>query len=405
MEYLFVLLMKGIIVGFAIAAPVGAIGVLCIRRTLIGNYLLGVATGLGAGLADVCYAAIAAFGLASISDFLIAHEFWLKLIGGTALIYVGIRIFRTCPIKEREVNGEERSYIHAFISALFLTLTNPVTILAFVAIFAAMGVDHLDDNYYQPLALITGVAIGACGWWLSLCTGIMLMRSRISERSLIWINRISGGVLIAFAFAILISMVIAPKEEEKMINETLTQSVLDFWYGSPKHPSYGDPRAWWFQKSDATDQEIRDKFLNLHAELMAGQHQDMLNTPEGYMAQILVLDQFSRNMFRGSPQAFASDERALALAKEAIAKGYDQKLPPFMRAFLYLPFEHSESVEDQDESIRLFKALGQPMNLDYAIQHKIIIDRFGRYPHRNQILGRKSTDEEIKFLKEEHSGF
>lgn len=221
MESLVLLLIKGIIVGFAIAAPVGAIGVLCIRRTLVGNYLLGISTGLGAGLADVCYASIAALGLASIADFLIAHEFWLKLIGATALIWVGVRIYKSCPIRERELNGEEHSYTQAFFSAYFLTMTNPITILAFVAVFTAMGVDQLDDNWQQPLTLILGVAAGACGWWLSLSTGVMLMRNRISENILVKINHVSGTVLILFAFGILISLPFTPSQEENVIQSVV----------------------------------------------------------------------------------------------------------------------------------------------------------------------------------------
>ncbi len=404
MQELVLLFIKGIIVGFAIAAPVGAIGVLCIRRTLIGNYFLGISTGLGAGFADVCFAAIAAFGLASISDFIISHEFWLKLVGGTLLIWIGIQIFRACPIQERNNGVSDQSYVGAFVSSFFLTLTNPVTILAFVAVFAAMGVDHLDDSTEQPLALILGVAVGAFGWWLSLSTFIMLLRHKLSENILVWINKISGGVLVAFAAVILLSLAFPQQEENEML-DTIRQDVLGFWYGDPKDQDYGQFRTWWFEKSDATDLQIVDRFKDLHTQLMTGEHQDMLATPEGYMAQILVLDQFSRNIYRDSPQAFASDGKALALAKEAVAKGYDQKLPAFMRAFIYLPYEHSESLADQEESVRLYEALGQPGNLDYAIQHKVIIEKFGRYPHRNALLGRVSTPEEIKFLKQPGSGF
>lgn len=189
-----------------------------------------------------------------------------------------------------------------------------------------------------------------------------------------------------------------------MLNEN-TQKVLDFWYGSSTDSDYGQFRMWWFQKSDETDARIKENFKTLHREIMNGQHGDMLNTPEGYMAQILVLDQFTRNMFRDTPEAFASDEKALSLAKEAVAKGYDLQLPTFMRAFFYLPYEHSEDIVDQEESIRLYEKLGDSNSLDYAIQHKVIIEKFGRYPHRNEILGRTSTPEEIEFLKQPGSGF
>lgn len=190
-----------------------------------------------------------------------------------------------------------------------------------------------------------------------------------------------------------------------MHSSELTTTILSFWFGHKDDPDYGQPRDWWFVKSDATDERIRSHFLSTHTEIMEGLHDDMLKSPEGYMAQILVLDQFSRNMFRNTPKAFASDEKALSLAKEAIIEDYDKKLPDFMRSFLYLPFEHSELLEDQKRSVRLFTQLGQPLNLDYAIQHKVIIERFGRFPHRNRILGRESTPEEIEFLKEPGSGF
>jgi uncharacterized protein (DUF924 family)/threonine/homoserine/homoserine lactone efflux protein len=404
MQELALLFIKGIIVGFAIAAPVGAIGVLCIRRTLVGNYFLGISTGLGAGVADVCFAAVAAFGLASISDFIINQEFWIKLVGGILLIWIGIRIFRSCPIQERNNGTSDQSYVSAFVSSFFLTLTNPVTILAFIAVFAAMGVDHLDDSKEQPITLVLGVGLGACGWWLSLSTIIMLMRHKLSENILIWINKSSGGVLVAFSAIILLSLTF-PQQEENEMSDTIRQDVLGFWYGDPKDQDYGKFRAWWFEKSNATDQEIAARFKDFHTQLMNGEYQDMLEAPEDYMVQILVLDQFSRNIYRDSPQAFASDAKALALAKEAVAKGYDQKLPEFMRVFLYLPYEHSESLADQEESVRLYKVLDQPGNLDYAIQHKVIIEKFGRYPHRNAILGRVSTPEELAFLEQPGSSF
>ena len=120
----------------------------------------------------------------------------------------------------------------------------------------------------------------------------------------------------------------------------------------------------------------------------------------GWLAAILVLDQFPRNLFRGDARAFATDEAALDLAKRAIAEGIDLKLPPEQRAFVYMPFQHSEQKADQARPIELFSALGNPLNLDFAIRHKAIIDRFGRFPHRNEIFGRTSTDEEVVFLQQ-----
>ena len=128
-------------------------------------------------------------------------------------------------------------------------------------------------------------------------------------------------------------------------------------------------------------------------------------TAEGRLAEIIVLDQFSRNLFRDSPQAFAQDSLALALAQEAISLNLDQQLSPEQRAFLYMPFMHSESKLIHEFALKLFQRLGNPTNLEFEKKHKVIIDRFGRYPHRNQILGRESTDEELTFLTQPDSSF
>ncbi len=133
--------------------------------------------------------------------------------------------------------------------------------------------------------------------------------------------------------------------------------------------------------------------------------QAWLVEPDGYLAAILVLDQFPRNMFRGDSRAFAADAAALALAKRAIAEGIDARLSPEQRAFLYMPFQHSEDAADQERSVQLFTALGNLLNLDFALRHKAIIDRFGRFPHRNAILGRATTQDEAAFLKEPGSSF
>jgi len=130
-----------------------------------------------------------------------------------------------------------------------------------------------------------------------------------------------------------------------------------------------------------------------------------LESAEGFLAAILVLDQFPRNMFRGSAQAFATDAQALALSKRAIAEGLDMKLPPEKRCFVYIPFQHSEDLADQRRSLELFTALGNPENLDFAKRHEEIIARFGRFPHRNASLGRATTPEEEAFLKQPGSSF
>ncbi len=175
-------------------------------------------------------------------------------------------------------------------------------------------------------------------------------------------------------------------------------AVLKFWFDtlSPKD---------WFRRDEMLDNKIVVKFGHLYEQLKSGVPGSWLGTPQGFLAAILVLDQFPRNMFRDSPRAFATDPAALALAKEAIAKGYDMELSPEQRTFLYMPFQHAEDASDQTRSIELFTALGNPLNLDFALRHQAIIERFGRFPHRNEVLGRKSSEEELAFLQEPGSSF
>ncbi len=167
--------------------------------------------------------------------------------------------------------------------------------------------------------------------------------------------------------------------------------VLKFW------ESVGS-KGWWM-KNDAVDVQIQEKFGQLHAQACAGEFDDWLETPDGALALIIVLDQFSRNMFRSSPKTFAQDAKALALAKDAIAKGFDKQANETLRFFFYLPFEHSENIEDQERSIELFEAYnGDPDFMKAAIEHHDIINRFGRFPHRNEVLGRETTLEEQAYL-------
>jgi uncharacterized protein (DUF924 family) len=161
----------------------------------------------------------------------------------------------------------------------------------------------------------------------------------------------------------------------------------------------------WFSKDSVLDAAVRARFQDVYETLRHDVPQAWLQSPEGYAAAVIVLDQFPRNMFRDSPRAFATDSVALDLAKDAIAKGFDRELTKDQRLFLYVPFQHSEKAEDQARSIELYEALGNPVALDFAVRHKDIIDRFGRFPHRNETLGRTSTPEEIAFLKEPGSSF
>jgi uncharacterized protein (DUF924 family) len=176
--------------------------------------------------------------------------------------------------------------------------------------------------------------------------------------------------------------------------------VLDFWFGRPR----GEPRKRWFEKDAAFDAEIRQRFLPLHEALAAGLHADWLEDAQGCLARIVVLDQFPRNMFRGTPRAFATDALALAAARHAVAQGHDRGLLPVERQFVYLPFEHSESLADQERACELMRPLGEEL-YDWALRHKRVVERFGRFPHRNAILGRESTPEEVEFLKQPGSGF
>ena len=172
--------------------------------------------------------------------------------------------------------------------------------------------------------------------------------------------------------------------------------VLKFWFEET------EPKAW-FTKSDAFDEEVKRRFEALHGSLL----QDRIAVPRSardYLAAIIVLDQFSRNLFRGSPQAFAADAKALVLAKEAIQLGFHQEVTARERAFYYMPLMHSEALEDQEACVALFTPLENAESLKFAIEHRDIIARFGRFPHRNAVLKREPTEEEAEFVKT-HAGF
>lgn len=185
----------------------------------------------------------------------------------------------------------------------------------------------------------------------------------------------------------------------------LSRQILDFWFGAPDSGGYGKPRETWFKADDAFDADIKQRFEGPLEAAAAGTHDGFAVTPEGALALTILLDQFPRNIYRGTARAFAFDPKALALARQALAAGYDQAVAPFQRTFLYLPFEHSESLADQERSVALFEALGDENSLDYAVRHRDIIVRFGRFPHRNAILGRESTAEELIFLEQPGSSF
>ena len=174
--------------------------------------------------------------------------------------------------------------------------------------------------------------------------------------------------------------------------------IINFWFTELS------PSQWWL-KSAELDETISRRFAAIHQRAIKGLLYQWRATAEGALAEILVLDQFSRNMYRDQPGAFAQDILALVLAQEALRRSLDQHVPVQQRHFFYLPFMHSEEALFQQESVHFFTGLGDAGALDFAEQHKVIIDRFGRFPHRNAILGRNSTDEEEVFLQQPGSSF
>jgi len=161
----------------------------------------------------------------------------------------------------------------------------------------------------------------------------------------------------------------------------------------------------WFKKDPAFDASIRERFLDLHEILVSRDDGALLADPQTALAAVIVLDQMSRNMFRGTPRAFATDPQAFRVARSAVDRGFDAGLTKDQRQFLYLPFEHSEDREMQARSVALMTSLGDPELAKWAEAHKAIIDRFGRFPHRNDVLGRPSIPEEVEFLKQPDSSF
>jgi threonine/homoserine/homoserine lactone efflux protein len=191
------LILRGFILGFAIAAPVGPIGLLCIQRTLNQGQLVGLASGLGAATADAFYGAVAAFGLTLVSAFLIEQQFWLALVGGLFLCYLGVRTFLASPA-ERAAGSEAKGIGEAYASTFVLTITNPMTILAFVAIFAGAGLATAGGDVLSAAWIVAGVFLGSAAWWFLLSAGVALLRSHIGAGVLLWVNRAAGAILVLF---------------------------------------------------------------------------------------------------------------------------------------------------------------------------------------------------------------
>jgi uncharacterized protein (DUF924 family) len=187
------------------------------------------------------------------------------------------------------------------------------------------------------------------------------------------------------------------------------EEVLEFWFGREGEPGYGEFREAWFRKDPAFDASVTGRFADLYEEAAAGDLDGWREDARSCLALVIVLDQFPRNMFRGDGRTHAADGMALESSKYAVEHALDRELPAFQRMFLYMPFMHSENGEDQRRSVELFELLadepGAPDVTSYAAGHREIVERFGRFPHRNEILGRESTPEEAAFLETEDSSF
>lgn len=201
-----VFFLKGLIIGFVIAAPVGPIGVLCARRTLMHGRRAGFFSGMGAATADAIYGFIAAFGLTFISAFLVDHEFTLRLVGGGLLLYLGAKAFLARPVKKTDLPRSARHYAGMYTSTFFLTLTNPMTILSFAAVFAGFGLAGTKGSILSAGVVILGVFLGSAVWWLFLVGLFSLYRRRFQAHQLVWVNRIAGTIITASGILALLSL-------------------------------------------------------------------------------------------------------------------------------------------------------------------------------------------------------
>ncbi len=199
--------LRGILIGLAIAAPVGPINVLCIRRTLADGRAIGFISGLGAAVADGTYGGVAAFGLTAVSGVLVSGQTWMRVIGGGFLLYLGVRTFIAKPAEPSEASRSTR-LIGAFASTYVLTLTNPLTILFFAAIFAGLGIAASDGSYASAGSLTAGVFLGSTIWWVLLTTIVGSVRERFTPNVMVWVNRASGCLIGGFGVAAFVSLLI-----------------------------------------------------------------------------------------------------------------------------------------------------------------------------------------------------
>jgi threonine/homoserine/homoserine lactone efflux protein len=196
--------LKGIFIGFAMAVPVGPIGIMCIRKTLTGGRLRGLIIGLGAATADFFYGCVAAFGLTIIEDTLVSQRIWIRLAGGALLLFLGVRTFRAKPA-DPKIPINSMGILRSYFTTVFLTLTNPLTIFAFIAVFAALGLGN-GLRYFSASALVAGVFIGSCLWFLVLSSAVTLFKKRLDLVGLQWVNRISGVLIIFSGIIVMASL-------------------------------------------------------------------------------------------------------------------------------------------------------------------------------------------------------
>jgi threonine/homoserine/homoserine lactone efflux protein len=204
-------MLRGLLIGVSIAAPVGPIGVLCIRRTLAEGRVTGLVSGLGAATADALYGCIAGFGLTFISGMLVRQQFWFRLGGGLFLCYLGVKTFLAGPVKDttpaRRDNPAGGRLLRAYGLTFFLTLTNPVTILSFAAVFAGLGLAGAGRDYVSAAVMVGGVFLGSALWWLTLSGGVSMLRKKFSLAAMRWVNRLSGIVIAGFGMFSLFSLI------------------------------------------------------------------------------------------------------------------------------------------------------------------------------------------------------
>jgi threonine/homoserine/homoserine lactone efflux protein len=196
---------RGLFIGFSVAAVVGPIGLLCIHRTLSKGFWYGLVTGLGAATADATYGSVAGFGLTVISAFLVGQQGWIHILGGLFLVYMGVRTILSKPA-ERSANAPASNFIGAYVSTLLLTLTNPQTILSFVAIFAGLGLGTSGNSVSSAMLIVGGVFLGSALWWVLLAGGMSLLRGKVTKQWFVWVNRIAGASIVLFGLFALLSL-------------------------------------------------------------------------------------------------------------------------------------------------------------------------------------------------------